>query len=109
MSDQNDELRFRSFAERYVIERASTFRVGGNEELEDAWNAVARAKTLYNHIREKSLRVAPDAANDEDPYFDKASRKIAEDVRAAQNAKITATVMQRAAMAKKLIKQRSTP
>lgn len=33
--------------------------------MEDAWNAVDRAKTIYNHIREKSLRIVPDAPNDE--------------------------------------------
>lgn len=101
MSDQLDETRFRSFAERYVIERASTFRVGGNDELEDAWNAVARAKTIYNHIREKALRVLPDEAT-------VTEREIAEQMRLAQNAKITATVMQRARATTK-IKPRSTP
>jgi len=43
-----DTQRFRSFAERYVIERASTFK--GDTEMEDAWNAVERAKTIYKHI-----------------------------------------------------------
>src|ERR1035437_7663708 len=43
-----DVTRFRSFAERYVIERASTFK--GETEMEDAWNAVERAKTIYKHI-----------------------------------------------------------
>jgi hypothetical protein len=43
-----DVTRFRSFAERYVIERASTFK--GDTEMEDAWNAVERAKSIYKHI-----------------------------------------------------------
>jgi hypothetical protein len=43
-----DVARFRSFAERYVIERASTFK--GETEMEDAWNAVERAKSIYKHI-----------------------------------------------------------
>src|ERR1035437_10848196 len=43
-----DVTRFRSFAERYVIERASTFK--GETDMEDAWNAVERAKTIYKHI-----------------------------------------------------------
>lgn len=43
-----DVSRFRSFAERYVIERASTFKV--ETEIEDAWSAVERAKTIYKHI-----------------------------------------------------------
>jgi hypothetical protein len=43
-----DVTRFRSFAERYVIERASTFK--GDTEMEDAWSAVERAKSIYKHI-----------------------------------------------------------
>lgn len=42
--------RYRSFAERYVVERASTFRPGHEEE--DAWKAAMSAKTAYNMIRE---------------------------------------------------------
>jgi hypothetical protein len=37
--------RFRSFAERYVIERASTFVKG--RELEEGWRAIQDAKKLY--------------------------------------------------------------
>lgn len=37
--------RFRSFAERYVIARAAFFRLGHEEE--DAWAAVATAKSVY--------------------------------------------------------------
>lgn len=40
--------RFRSFAERYVIQRASMFRVGF--EKEDAFAAVMDAKTVYKQI-----------------------------------------------------------
>lgn len=40
--------RFRSFAERYVIERARTFQQGN--ELEDAWQATLQARTIYNQI-----------------------------------------------------------
>lgn len=48
-----DVTRFRSFAERYVIERASLFK--GETEMEDAWNAVERAKTIYNHIENVAM------------------------------------------------------
>lgn len=40
--------RFRSFAERYVIARASLFRVG--HEQEDAWAAMLDAKSIYQQI-----------------------------------------------------------
>lgn len=40
--------RFRSFAERYIIERAGQFRPGF--EREDAWNATIDAKTIYQNI-----------------------------------------------------------
>jgi hypothetical protein len=43
-----DVTRFRSFAERYVIERAGTFKA--DTEMQDAWNAVERAKSIYKHI-----------------------------------------------------------
>ena len=47
MVDQ-DETRFRSFAERYVIERTSTFPIG--EEDKHGWEAIQRAKTAYKQI-----------------------------------------------------------
>jgi hypothetical protein len=40
--------RFRSFAERYVVERAGSFRTGF--EQEDAFAAVLDAKGIYNNI-----------------------------------------------------------
>lgn len=40
--------RFRSFAERYVVERAAHFRVGF--EQDDAWKAILDAKTIYGQI-----------------------------------------------------------
>ena len=43
-----DVTRFRLFAERYVIERASTFKA--DTEMQDAWSAVERAKSIYKHI-----------------------------------------------------------
>lgn len=50
-----DHDRFRSFAERYIIERASSFRSGS--EREDAWAATLDAKTIYGNI----ARAAKDA------------------------------------------------
>ena len=43
-----DYDRFRSFAERYVVERAGSFRTGF--EQEDAFAAVLDAKGIYNNI-----------------------------------------------------------
>ncbi len=40
--------RFRSFAERYVVERASTFPVG--QEREASWQAILDAKHIYKRI-----------------------------------------------------------
>lgn len=48
MGTETDEQRFRSFAERYMIERASTFR-GGHEE-EDQWTCMLSAKSAYKKI-----------------------------------------------------------
>lgn len=45
----SEEERFRSFAERYVIERSVNFRVG--YEQEDAWAAMLDAKGIYTQIR----------------------------------------------------------
>lgn len=47
--------RFRSFAERYVIERAPSFTKG--KEREEAWEATMDAKTIYGNIG----RMAADA------------------------------------------------
>lgn len=40
--------RFRPFAERYVIERAASFRKGF--EKEDGWEAIQTARSLYKMI-----------------------------------------------------------
>jgi hypothetical protein len=45
-----EQKRFRSFAERYVVERASTFRVG--HEREDAHTAVLDARSIYKNIEQ---------------------------------------------------------
>lgn len=41
--------RYRSFAERYVVERARTFPIG--RENEAAWEAALQAKTIYKMIQ----------------------------------------------------------
>lgn len=52
MAGEPDDQRFRSFAERYVITRAATFRVG--HEVDDGWAAVLDARQLYKAIRTAS-------------------------------------------------------
>lgn len=55
MADQ-EQTRFRSFAERYVIERASGFKSDT-----DAWTAVQDAMRIYRMIEQQSGRVHPQA------------------------------------------------
>jgi hypothetical protein len=49
MALNTEEERFRSFAERYVIERAQSFTVG--HEQEEAWRALLDAKSLYMQVK----------------------------------------------------------
>lgn len=51
--------RFRSFAERYVVGRAASFRTG--HEREDAWAATLDAKTIYGNIARAAVDAEPDA------------------------------------------------
>lgn len=51
--------RFRSFTERYLIERASMFRAG--HEQQDAWLCIQDAKRIYKMIEQAS-------GNSVDPY-----------------------------------------
>ena len=46
--NDTEKTRFRSFAERYVIERASSFKE--DTEQNDAWKAILQAKTVYKMI-----------------------------------------------------------
>ena len=46
--DNGNVARFRSFAERYVIERASTFKLG--DEKQDAWIVIDDARKIYEQI-----------------------------------------------------------
>ena len=58
--------RFQSFAERYVIERASHYR-GGNEQ-QDAWQALQDAKKIYDMIGEATrLRNAAETPDQQAP------------------------------------------
>ena len=52
MADQ-EQTRFRSFAERYVIERASGFKSDT-----DAWTAVQDAMRVYKMIEQQSTHVS---------------------------------------------------
>jgi hypothetical protein len=50
--------RFRSFAERYVIERCRDWpadKVG-----ENAWEAILQARTIYNKVKEVGRTLGPD-------------------------------------------------
>lgn len=46
--NETNESRFRSFCERYMIERASTFRAAHEEE--DQWTCMLNAKSAYRKI-----------------------------------------------------------
>ena len=52
----HEQTRFRSFVERYVIERASGFKSDT-----DAWTAVQDAMRIYRMIEQQSGRVHPQA------------------------------------------------
>lgn len=52
--------RFRSFAERYVVERATHFTKG--KEREDAWQATLDAKTIYANIARSAKDVEPEVS-----------------------------------------------
>lgn len=47
---ESEVTRFRSFAERYVVARATAFRSGAKEEEADAWECVLRARSVYSQI-----------------------------------------------------------
>jgi len=47
---ENEAVRFRSFAERYLIERAKKFV----DVEEESWNTILEAKSIYNKIRQVS-------------------------------------------------------
>jgi hypothetical protein len=53
MSSDQEQTRFRSFAERYVIERASGFKTDG-----DAWACIQDAARVYKMIAQQSVSVS---------------------------------------------------
>lgn len=55
--ESEEQKRFRSFAERYVVERAASFRAG--HEQEDAWACVQEAVNVYTTIHEVAERRFP--------------------------------------------------
>lgn len=58
MARETEKERFRSFAERYVVARAPSFRAA--HEKEDAWLAVEDAKRIYLQIGETGDRAFAD-------------------------------------------------
>lgn len=50
-----DNPRFRSFAERYIIERCREWKEGEIDER--SWAAILEAKSIYNKVREVSRTV----------------------------------------------------
>lgn len=50
------DMRFRSFAERYTIERASTFREA--YLMEDTWRCIQDAKRAYKQIEAVGRTIA---------------------------------------------------
>lgn len=63
MTDTVEQSRFRSFAERYLIERASTFTVGN--EVKEAWDCTLDALSIYRRIKSTagSMEVKDETAN----------------------------------------------
>lgn len=54
-SKSPSNARFRSFAERYIIERCRDWKQG--EIDEQAWAAILEAKSLYSKVREVSRTI----------------------------------------------------
>lgn len=50
-----DNPRFRSFAERYIIERCREWKEGEIDER--SWAAILEAKSIYSRVREFSRNV----------------------------------------------------
>jgi hypothetical protein len=53
-----DNPRFRSFAERYIIERCREWKEG--EIDESSWKAILEAKSIYNKIKQVSRTLGSD-------------------------------------------------
>lgn len=53
-----DNPRFRSFAERYIIERCREWKEG--EIDESSWKAILEAKSIYNKVKQVSRTLGND-------------------------------------------------
>ena len=51
--------RFRSFAERYIVERCRDWKEGEIDER--TWEAILQAKSIYNKVREVSRTLGNDS------------------------------------------------
>jgi hypothetical protein len=71
MTDQ-EQTRFRSFAERYVIERASGFKTDG-----DAWTCIQDAVRVYRMIAQQSVSVSDALSHAADQPADQAGNQAA--------------------------------
>jgi hypothetical protein len=58
-TEPKSDQRFRSFAERFMIERASTFRADHIDE--DTWKCILDAKRAYKQIEAMGRTVSDDA------------------------------------------------
>lgn len=67
-TETEESKRFRSFAERYIVERAGTF-AQGEKELEDAWKCILSATSIY-----KMIDGAANKFRTQDPYAGMASQ-----------------------------------
>jgi hypothetical protein len=54
---KQSNLRFRSFAERYLVTRSAFFRKDAAGLQEDMWSCILDAKTIYKTIGEVGLNV----------------------------------------------------
>ena len=74
--NDTEKTRFRSFAERYVIERASSFKE--DTEQNDAWKAILQAKTVYKMIHGIANTLTMD-----DEASQQAQRKLCQNLKQA--------------------------
>ena len=57
---KQSDLRFRSFAERYLIARASYFRLDPSGLAEDTWSCILDAKRAYRMIQRTGENIEPE-------------------------------------------------
>lgn len=54
------DARFRSFAERYIVARASFFRQDPDGHLADQWECMLDARRVYSAVRRMSQHLDPE-------------------------------------------------